>query len=86
MAANLYQVLSGSTVVLAFRADFAQASSPILICDYDGSDPSGTPFQVADARHDAVAAAKMLNRWLQGQGGECWERGCKGLTLRACRG
>lgn len=28
MAANLYQVLSGSTVVLAFRADFAQASSP----------------------------------------------------------
>ena len=83
---TLYKVLWGDVVVLAFRANFAQASSQIMVCDYDGSHPNGTPFQVADARHDAVEAAKMLNRWLRSQGGECWEAGCKGLTLRACRG
>ena len=81
-----YQVLSGSTVVLAFRANFAQASSQLMICDHDGSRPDGTPFQVADSRHSPLAAAKMLNRWQRSQGGECWEKGATGLTLRTVRG
>jgi hypothetical protein len=80
-----YQVLSGTSVVLTFRADFAQASSPILICDHDGSNCEGTPFQVADARHWPVEAAKLLNRWQRSQGGECWGNGETGLTLRTRR-
>lgn len=85
MAANTYEVLDGDTVVLAFRADFAQSSSPILIGSRaDGFD--STPFQVTDARHRPIESAKMLNDWCRSQGGECWGRGTAGLTLRTYRG
>lgn len=86
MATQVYQVIDGGgTVVLAFEADFAQASSPLMICDYDGSRASSTPFQVADARHRPVAAAKLLNSWQRSEGGGCWGRGARGLVLRRVR-
>lgn len=80
-----YQVLRAGAPLLTFRADFAQASSQIMICDHDGSQAAGTPFQVADARHRPLEAARLLNRWCRSEGGECWGRGTTGLVLRAVR-
>lgn len=79
-----YEVREGKTVLLTFRADFTQASSPIQIGTGEGGFDS-TPFQVADSRHRPVEAAKLLNGWCRNQGGEAWERGTTGLTLRAYR-
>lgn len=79
-----YEVRDGDTVVLAFRADFAQASSPILIGTRAGGFDA-TPYQVADARHRPAEAAKMLNGWCRSQGGEAWAKGTTGLTLRTYR-
>ena len=46
------------------EADFAQASSPILL------DGDSTPFHVADARHCYERAAKLVIDWCRSQGGE----------------
>jgi hypothetical protein len=59
----MYQIKVGNDVRATFSADFAQASSPILI------DGQSTPFQVADARHDPSAVARMLIRWCNSEGG-----------------
>jgi hypothetical protein len=80
-----YTVTEGRTVLMTFRADFRQASSPILIGDEAGKQFSGTPLQVADARHSPVAAAKLLNEWLRNNGGQCWERGTAGLHIHGSR-
>lgn len=85
MATYTYEVLADHQVVLAFRADFTQASSPILIGTRHGDEFDPTPFQVADARHRPTEAAKLLNRWCRSQGGEAWARGSAGLTLRTYR-
>lgn len=81
-----YSVYAGRTILITFSANFANASSPIYICDPNGSNPESTPFQVADSRHNPVVAAKLLNSWLRNQGGEAWERGATGLNLRSVRG
>lgn len=83
MSQTTYTVTEGRTVLMTFRADFAQASSPILIGGEDGF--TSTPFQVADARHSPIAAAKLLNEWQRNQGGECWERGTVGLHIHGSR-
>ncbi len=50
---------------LSLRADFAQASSPILYAR-DGDEFDSTPFQVADARHDRTEAFRLVREWLKG--------------------
>lgn len=68
-----YQVKVGNDVRMTFSADFAQASSPIWM------DDTSTPFQVADARHRPIKAARLLIDWCNAQGvsavedGEEWE-------------
>ena len=44
---------------LTIRANFAQASSPIL-ARYDDGEWFGTPYQVADARHSSLAACRLV--------------------------
>lgn len=44
---------------LRFTADLSQASAPICYLDGDGAEVS-TPYQTADARHDASRAARLL--------------------------
>lgn len=78
-----YTVYEGTTELLTFEADFARASSQIMIVGDRGA--NGTPFRVADARHRPVEAAKLLNRWCRSEGGECWAKGTTGLTLRTRR-
>lgn len=49
-----------------FEADLTQAAAPIRsLPDHDDDDTDGfsTPFQTADARHDAREAAKLLIRY-----------------------
>lgn len=67
---TVYEAKVGGDVRLVFRADFAQASSPIEIEGEDGF--NSTPYQVADARHKVREAADMLNGWCYSQGGEAW--------------
>lgn len=57
-----YQINVDGEPVATMTADFAQASSPILM------DGESTPFQVADARHRKNQAAEMLlqNAWSNG--------------------
>jgi hypothetical protein len=64
MAIETYKVMVGSDERFRFSADFAQASDPILL------DGNATPFRVADARHWATEAARLLIGWSRGQGGE----------------
>lgn len=45
-----------------FDADLSQASAPIHAITEDG-ELSSTPFQTADARHDADEAALLLMAW-----------------------
>ncbi len=49
-----YQITVDGECVATMTADFAQASSPLLL------DGDSTPFQVADAKHRKAEAAKML--------------------------
>lgn len=51
---------TGQTVEI--RADFAQAASPIEAC-FDGGRWQTTPYQVADARHDARQALLLVLGW-----------------------
>lgn len=64
-----YRVTVNGDVRMMFSADFRQASCPIML------EGRSTPFQVADARHDPVRAAEMLNRWCESQGGGAWDDG-----------
>lgn len=50
--------------VFNFRADMAQASSPVEV-DY-GGEWDATPFQVADGRHDPARTAELLMAWMKG--------------------
>lgn len=79
-----YQVILSGRVLLSFRADFAQASSPLMIEVRSGSFDS-TPYQVADAGHRPAEAARMLNGWCRSEGGEAWAPGTTGLRLRVVR-
>mgnify|MGYP001284774655 CR=1 FL=1 len=62
MTTATYQINVDGEPVATMTADFAQASSPILM------DGESTPYQVADARHRKIVAAEMLlqNVWLNG--------------------
>lgn len=62
-----YEIVLDGEVVATMTADFAQASSPLLL------DGSSTPFQVADARHRTMRAAEMLLQWTHSQGGPLCE-------------
>ncbi len=57
-----YQINVDGEPVATMTANFAEASSPLLM------DGKSTPFQVADARHRKSQAAEMLlqNAWSNG--------------------
>lgn len=73
MATQTYIISVDGNERATFSANFAEASSPILI------DGRSTPFQVADARHRETRAAQILIDWCRSQGGpivdedEDWE-------------
>lgn len=50
-------------VNLYVKADFAQASSPILFSWHDREHFENSPFQVANARHRPLEAAKIVADW-----------------------
>lgn len=62
-----YKILVDGEKVATMTADFAQASSPIML------DGNSTPFQVADARHWKQEAAEMILSWAWSHGGELCE-------------
>jgi hypothetical protein len=75
-----YQVINDGHVVMSFAGDFSQASSPLTL------EGNSTPFQVADACHRPIEAAKLLNRWCHSEGGAAWTPGrTSGLKLRTVR-
>lgn len=51
------------------RADFAQASSPLMfrVAGDDDDAWRPTPYQVADARHDASRALALVSEWAEMQ-------------------
>ena len=51
--------------VLYIRADFAQAASPLLYSWHDREHFEHSPFQVANARHRPLEAAKLIAQWGQ---------------------
>jgi hypothetical protein len=57
-----YQVKVAGEVRMTFRADFAQAASPITL------EGDSTPFQVADAKHRPEEAAQVLIGWCDSEG------------------
>jgi len=61
-----YEIKVNGEVAATFQADFRQASSAIEL------NGRTTPYQVADAKHDADIAAKLLNKWCFSEGGEIW--------------
>lgn len=63
MATKTYEIRVDGDVRMTFSADFAQASSPLLL------EGAGTPFQVADAKHRPYEAARLLIDWSNQQGG-----------------
>ncbi len=68
-----YQITVGDELRATYTADFAQASSPILL------DGVGTPFQTSHARHYPGLGAALLVNYSRAQGapivddGEDWE-------------
>lgn len=52
-----YAINLNGEQVATMTADFAQASSPLML------DGDSTPYQVADARHRRQRAAEMLLSW-----------------------
>jgi hypothetical protein len=61
-----YAIKINGEVRVQFSANFSQCDSPIEL------DGKSTPFQVADARHDAENAAELLNKWCRSEGGEIY--------------
>ena len=59
-----YKIVVDGQTRATFTADFAQASSPLLL------DGESTPFQVADARHKPSKAAELLIGYCDTMGGE----------------
>ena len=53
---------------LWLQADFSQASSQLRFSWHGPDEFQGSPFQVADARHRPVAAAKLVAQWSRDQG------------------
>jgi hypothetical protein len=47
---------------LFVKANFSEASSPLMY-SWDGQEYHGSPYQVADARHNPRVAAKLIARW-----------------------
>lgn len=45
------------------KADFAQASSPIMVRFDRDDDWRSTPFQVADAKHNPAEAVRLVKNW-----------------------
>ena len=62
-----YEIKVDGETVATMTADFAQASSPLLM------DGDSTPFQVADATHRKLKAAEMLLIYAHSQGGSLCE-------------
>lgn len=58
-----YKIVVDGQTRATFSADFAQASSPLLL------DGDSTPFQVADARHKPGKAAELLIGYCDSQNG-----------------
>lgn len=54
---------------LFIRADFGQASSPIMYSIDSPDDWRATVFQAADAGHNSARALTMVNSWLESQAG-----------------
>ena len=83
----IYTANPGNGDTLSIKADFGQASSPILLSADSGKTWDSTPFQVADAGHNSTTALKMVNAWQESQGGGCWApgktTGIKVVTRRA---
>jgi len=75
MSNQTYEARVNGDVRLTFSANFAEATSSLLI------DGSGTPFRVCDARHRPAMAAALLNDWCRSQGGEAWG---EGETIEVC--
>lgn len=70
-----YEIRVGGAKVATMTADFAQASSPLLL------DGESTPFQVADARHRTGCAAEKLLLWSHSQGGPLCEVDADGYIV-----
>lgn len=62
-----YAILVDGEQVAEMTADFAQASSPIMM------DGDSTPYQVADAKHRRKEAAIMLLAYAWSNGGPVCE-------------
>ena len=62
-----YEIMVDGESVATMTADFAEASSPILL------DGESTPFQVADAKHRPIKAAEMLLELSWSNGGPLCE-------------
>lgn len=58
---EIYEIIVRGKVRETFEFDGARAESPIYL------DGESTPFQTADARHDAHKAAKLLIDWARAQ-------------------
>lgn len=61
MMRTYYRTIAGQRLYI--RADFAQASSPILFSWGDLEDMQPTPWQVANARHSVAKAFRMVEGW-----------------------
>lgn len=59
----------GKTTRIRIRANFGQASSPILYWAGRESGWITTPFQVADASHSSRKALGLVVRWCRANGG-----------------
>jgi hypothetical protein len=63
----LVTMASGDTWIM--RADMANAAAPIRFVDDEGREQS-TPYQTADARHNAGNAAALVVAYWISQGGD----------------
>ncbi len=72
MTNTSYEVTIDGDARLTFQANLADAAAPITVIADDGYELLSTPFQTADARHDANRAARLLNDWCRSEGGEAW--------------
>jgi hypothetical protein len=57
--------VSRTGAVLYIRANFAEASSPLLFSWHNREHFEHSPFQVADARHRPLQAAKLVSDWCE---------------------